>query len=168
MLKNLKLLINKNHIGLIFIVLIGSIIAAALEIIGIGAIPIFAMMIMDPTMIQEKLANIINIQFLEDLDPEDILLWGGGILTSIFVIKNIYLALLIFFQGLLIKKIRSNLGEKVFKLYLNAPFKLYYEKNPANILRNIMGETSQAVTVILQTLNLFREIIILLTIYSQN
>ena len=58
MLKNLKLLINKNHIGLIFIVLIGSIIAAALEIIGIGAIPIFAMMIMDPTMIQEKLANI--------------------------------------------------------------------------------------------------------------
>mgnify|MGYP006199512349 FL=1 len=165
MLNNLKLLINKNHIALILIVLTGSIIAAALEIIGIGSIPIFAMMIMDPTAIQEKFSGKVNLQFLENLEPKDILIWGGVTLTSIFIIKNIYLALLIFFQGLLIKKIRSNLGEKVFKLYLNAPFKLYYEKNPAYILRNIMGETSQAVTVLLQSLNLFREIIILFTIF---
>tara|TARA_B100001142_G_C14340721_1_gene657773 strand:- start:2196 stop:3965 length:1770 start_codon:yes stop_codon:yes gene_type:complete len=165
MLNNLKLIINKNHIALILIVLIGSIIAAALEIIGIGSIPIFAMMIMDPTVIQEKFSGKLNLEFLENLDPKDILIWGGATLTSIFIIKNIYLALLIFFQGLLIKKIRSNLGEKVFKLYLNAPFKLYYEKNPAYILRNIMGETSQAVTVLLQSLNLFREIIILFTIF---
>ena len=73
------------------------------------------------------------------------------------MLKNIYLALLVYLQGSLVK-IRSNLGEKVFKLYLNAPFKLHYEKNPADILRNIMGETSQAVTVLLQSFNLFREI----------
>jgi ABC-type multidrug transport system fused ATPase/permease subunit len=86
-------------------------------------------------------------------------------LISIFIIKNTYLALLIYLQGLLIKKIRSNLSEKVFKLYLNAPFKLYYEKNPAYILRNIMSETSQTVSLLFQAINLFKEIIILLTIF---
>ena len=87
MLNNLKLLINKNHIALILIVLIGSIIAAALEIVGIGSIPIFAMMIMDPTVIQEKFSGKVNLQFLENLEPKDILIWGGITLTSIFIIK---------------------------------------------------------------------------------
>ena len=118
MLNNLKLIINRNRIILIFIVLTGSIVAAALEIIGIGSIPIFAMMIMDPSVIQDKFSNKINLQFLENLKPKDILILGGATLTSIFIIKNTYLALLIYFQGLLIKKIRSNLSEKVFRLYL--------------------------------------------------
>lgn len=165
MLNNLKLIINRDHIILIFIVLTGSIVAAALEIIGIGSIPIFAMMIMDPSVIQDKFSNKINLQFLENLKPKDILILGGATLTSIFIIKNTYLALLIYFQGLLIKKIRSNLTEKVFRLYLNSPFKLYYEKNPAFILRNIISETSQTVTLIFQAIQLFRETIILFIIF---
>ena len=32
-------------------------------IIGIGFIPVFAMMIMDPTIIQTKLPNYINLKF---------------------------------------------------------------------------------------------------------
>tara|TARA_B100000282_G_scaffold242449_1_gene185461 strand:- start:1590 stop:3359 length:1770 start_codon:yes stop_codon:yes gene_type:complete len=166
MINNLKLLVEKKHFPLIIILFIGSILAATLEIIGIGSIPIFAMMIMDPTIIQEKFSDKINLEFINNLDPNDILIYGGVTLTLIFVLKNIYLALLVYLQGSLVKKIRSNLGEKVFKLYLNAPFKLHYEKNPADILRNIMGETSQAVTVLLQSFNLFREILILLTIFA--
>ena len=166
MINNLKLLVEKKHFPLIIILFIGSILAATLEIIGIGSIPIFAMMIMDPTIIQEKFSDKINLEFINNLDPNDILIYGGATLTLIFVLKNIYLALLVYLQGSLVKKIRSNLGEKVFKLYLNAPFKLHYEKNPADILRNIMGETSQAVTVLLQSFNLFREILILLTIFA--
>lgn len=165
MLDNLKLIISKNHITLILIVLTGSIIAAALEIVGIGSIPIFAMMIVDPSVIQDKFSDKINLQFLENFKPKDFLILGGVMLISIFIIKNTYLALLIYLQGLLIKKIRSNLSEKVFKLYLNAPFKLYYEKNPAYILRNIMSETSQTVSLLFQAINLFKEIIILLTIF---
>lgn len=165
MLDNLKLIISKNHITLILIVLVGSIIAAALEIVGIGSIPIFAMMIVDPSVIQDKFSDKINLQFLENFKPKDFLILGGVMLISIFIIKNTYLALLIYLQGLLIKKIRSNLSEKVFKLYLNAPFKLYYEKNPAYILRNIMSETSQTVSLLFQAINLFKEIIILLTIF---
>ena len=121
---------------------------------------------MDPTIVQEKFSNKFNLEFINNLNPDDILIYGGAILTLIFILKNIYLALLVYLQGYLIKKIRSNLGEKVFKLYLNAPFKLHYEKNPADIMRNITGETSQAVTVLLQSLNLFREILILLTIFT--
>ena len=166
MINNLKLLVEKKHFPLIIILFIGSILAATLEIIGIGSIPIFAMMIMDPTIIQEKFSDKINLEFINNLDPNYILIYGGATLTLIFVLKNIYLALLVYLQGSLVKKIRSNLGEKVFKLYLNAPFKLHYEKNPADILRNIMGETSQAVTVLLQSFNLFREILILLTIFA--
>ena len=163
MINNLKLLVEKKHFPLIIILFIGSILAATLEIIGIGSIPIFAMMIMDPTIIQEKFSDKINLEFINNLDPNDILIYGGATLTLIFA-KEYLLGIISLSSGFFSKKIRSNLGEKVFKLYLNAPFKLHYEKNPADILRNIMGETSQAVTVLLQSFNLFREILILLTI----
>ena len=53
----------------------------------------------------------------------------------------------------------------MFKLYMNAPYKIHYEKNPAEILRNIDGETSGAVTILLQIITLFREFIILSAIF---
>ena len=63
MFKKIQQIINKDNYSLIFIVFIGSILAAVLEIIGIGFIPVFAMMIMDPTIIQTKLPNYINLKF---------------------------------------------------------------------------------------------------------
>ena len=53
----------------------------------------------------------------------------------------------------------------MFKPYINAPYKIHYEKNPAEILRNIDGETSGAVTILLQIITLFREFIILSAIF---
>ena len=58
------------------------------------------MMIMDPTIIQEKFSDKINLEFINNLDPNDILIYGGATLTLIFVLKNIYLALLVYLQGL--------------------------------------------------------------------
>ena len=165
MFKKLQQIINKDHYSLIFIVFLGSILAAILEIIGIGFIPVFAMMIMDPTIIQTKLPDYINLKFIETIDPNEILIWGGAILTSIFIIKNSYLAFLFYLQGNLVKKIRSCLAVKVFRLYLTAPYKIHYEKNPADILRNIDSETSGSVTIVLQVITLFREILILSAIF---
>jgi len=165
MFKKIQQIINKDNYSLILIVFIGSILAAVLEILGIGFIPVFAMMIMDPTIIQTKLPNYINLKFLETIDPKESLIWGGAILTSIFIIKNSFLASLFYLQGTLVKKIRSSLAVKVFKLYINAPYKIHYKKNPADILRNIDSETSGSVTIVLQVITLFREILILSAIF---
>ena len=165
MFKKIQQIINKDNYSLIFIVFIGSILAAVLEIIGIGFIPVFAMMIMDPTIIQTKLPNYINLKFLETIDPKEALIWGGLLLTAIFIIKNSFLAFLFYLQGILVKKIRSSLAIKVFKLYINAPYKIHYKQNPAEILRNIDSETSGSVTIILQLITLFREILILSAIF---
>ena len=120
---------------------------------------------MDTILLHCTFKKYIDLKFIETISPKDLLFWGGTILTLIFIIKNSYIAFLIFLQGILIKKVRSNLSVKMFKLYMNAPYKIHYEKNPAEILRNIDGETSGAVTILLQIITLFREFIILSAIF---
>ena len=125
MFKKLRVIINKNQYGLLFIVFLGLIFSAILEIIGIGFIPIFAAAILDPSIIQDKLPNYINFEFIETLDTKTLLTWSGVMLVSIFIIKNFYIALLFYLQGALVRNIRKSLAVKMFRLYLDAPYKIH-------------------------------------------
>jgi len=166
MFKKLRVIINKNQYGLLFIVFLGLIFSAILEIIGIGFIPIFAAAILDPSIIQDKLPNYINFEFIETLDTKTLLTWSGVMLVSIFIIKNFYIALLFYLQGALVRNIRKSLAVKMFRLYLDAPYKIHIEKNSSTIFRNIDSETSGSVTVLLSCLVLIKEVLILLFIFS--
>ena len=45
--KKLKILFNKNQLLKLYGILLGSILAAFFEVVGIGSIPVFAMLIID-------------------------------------------------------------------------------------------------------------------------
>ena len=166
MLKKFKILcVNKNYNSL-FILFLGLIIAALLELIGIGSIPIFVMLITDINLLKSKLPSFINLEIIDAFNTNNLIFFGAISLTLIFIIKNLYLSLIIYYQGIVFKNLRINLSSELFSLYTKTKYAFHLQNNPAILLRNIEGEASRAITVIQSIISLFKELLILLVIFS--
>lgn len=165
MINKLKVIIDKDQYILLLFVFIGLLFAAILEIVGISLIPIFISSIIDPSIIKNKFINLENFEILNNINSNNFLILISFFLIFIFIFKNFFMALIFFMQGKLIKNIRQSLSARIFKLYLDAPYKIHFKKNSSTILRNIDSDTSGSVTVILSFINLLREILILLSIF---
>ena len=100
------------------------------------------------------------------LSYEEIIIYGSLCLGVIFLLKNILLSGLIYFEGKLIKSIRIYLGEKLFKKYLFKNYKFHLKTNPSILLRNVSAEVSQTSSVILSYLKLIRELLVLVAIFT--
>ena len=113
--KKLKILFNKNQLLKLYGILLGSILAAFFEVVGIGSIPVFAMLIIDIESLLTKVSTYISIDFLLGFEESTLIIFGASLLALIFIIKNLYLFLLLFFQGKLIKELRSSTSNKLYK-----------------------------------------------------
>lgn len=166
MLTKLKLIINdKKDIWKIVIIFIGSLLAAISEIISISSIPLFVTLLIDPELFQSKILDYVEISFLINLENSELILFGGIFLTVIFIIKNLFLIILTFFQTKVIKDLNVKLTDKLYKLYLYAPYFIHLKKNNAELVRNIIGETSQVISAILKIIILFRELLVLIFVF---
>ncbi len=165
MYKNFKILcVNKNFSSLL-ILFLGLIFAALLELIGIGSIPIFVMLITDINLLKSKLPDFINTDFIEILNTTNLIFYGAIALTIIFFIKNLYLSLIIYYQGVVYKSLRINLSTRLFSLYTKTNYSFHLQNNPAILLRNIEGEASRAITVIQSLISLFKELLVLVVVF---
>lgn len=166
MLSKLHFILNdKKDIWKIFAIFIGSLLAAISEVISISSIPLFVTLLIDPELFQTKLSDYVDISFLFNLEVKQLILFGGIFLTAIFVIKNLFLMILIFFQSKVIRDLNVKLTDRLYKLYLFAPYFIHLKKNNAELVRNIIGETSQVISIILKVVTLFREFLVLTFIF---
>ena len=78
-----------------------------MEMIGIGAIPIFAMVIVSPESITSNLPNFIDLSFIENFDKKSLTLYAAILLFIIFLTKNFYLGFVNYFNNLVIKKYKD-------------------------------------------------------------
>ncbi len=166
MYKKIKLICSKEQLNIIFILFFGSIMSTFLEFIGLGSIPLFAMMLLDIEAFKESLPKFIDVNFLDNFNQGEIALYGAIFLITIFVIKNSYLALMVYIQGKAIQSIQTNLAIKLFKIYINAPYSFHLLRNPAELLRTCTGDVSRVAAVILSITSLFTESLILIMIFS--
>jgi len=165
MIQDIKNICSRKHIKYLIMLLIGMFIAAAIEMIGLGSIPIFIMIIIDIDVLIDKFPNFFANDYIKNLRQDYITILGGIILILIFLLKNIYLSLFLFFQGKVIKIIRSDVKNKLFKKYINAPYNFHIKNNPSVLIRNITESVNGAISTILSTLSITRESLILIVIF---
>ena len=165
MFNDLNVLCTKKQIFYLFLVLFSSILVAILELLSLGSIPIFA-----SAMIGGSLPESFN--FLKKIDvnsweknKDELIFLGSLFVASIFVFKNIFFGLVMYFENYVIKIIRTDLGVKLFRYYLDNDYSFHLKTNPSILLRNVEGEVSHTTTVILRFIKLFREVLILVTIF---
>ena len=90
-------------------------VAAAIEMVGLGSIPLFIMIIIDFDTLINKFPTFFANDYIKSLGQDYITIYGGIILILIFLVKNIYLSLFLFFQGKVIKILRTDVRNKLFK-----------------------------------------------------
>tara|TARA_X000000950_G_scaffold288691_1_gene406800 strand:- start:27985 stop:29709 length:1725 start_codon:yes stop_codon:yes gene_type:complete len=165
MTKYLKVLCTREQITMLVFLLFGSLATVIFEFISIGSIPIFTTIIINQQS-ESQLFKIIDFNFLKNFSQEEIIIYGSLCLGLIFLLKNILLSGLIYFEGKLVRSIRIYLGEKLFKKYLFKNYKFHLKTNPSILLRNVSAEVSQTSSVILSCLKLVRELLVLIAIFS--
>ena len=163
--KKLKILFDKKQNTKIIFLLFASLLATLFELIGIGSIPAFAIVIIDPDKFLSILSTYISIDFLSQISKESMTIIAAIGLALIFVIKNLYLFLIIFLQGKVLKNLRFVTSLKLYKYYINLPYIEHLSKNPAILIRTIDSDVGLAFTYITFNFTLIRETIILASIF---
>jgi len=165
MIQDFKNICSKKHIKYLIILMLGMFFAAIIEMIGLGSIPIFIMIIIDIDILIDKFPTFFANDYIKNIRQDYITIFGGIILILIFLFKNIYLSLFLFFQGKVIKMLRTDVINKLFKKYINAPYSFHIKNNPSVLIRNITLSVSGTINTILSTLTITRESLILIVIF---
>ena len=137
--KLLYLLPAGDHFKLVilfFMMLLG----ALFEVIGVGMIPAFVVIIASPE-------TVLTIDWLKPIwtalsitDSGDILIFGAIALIVATVIKNAYLIFYNYIKALFVYRRFVLIGSNLFNKYMHAPYEFHLKRNSADLLRNVTQE----------------------------
>jgi ATP-binding cassette subfamily C protein len=165
MIEKLNILFTKKQLTKLYLILFASILATFFEVVGIGSIPVFAMLIIDVESLINNISTYISIDLINEIDRKTLQITGACLLVSIFVFKNLYLFLLMFFQGKLLKELRSSTSNKLYHYYIYMPYIKHLSRNPSVLIRSITSDVGLTFVFIQSYIMLIRESLILVSFF---
>ncbi len=165
MIEKLNILFTKKQLSKLYLILFASILATFFEIIGIGLIPVFALLIIDVENLINNISPYISVDLINEIDKKTLQITGACLLVLIFVFKNLYLFLLLFFQGKLLKELRSSTSNKLYHYYIYMPYINHLNRNPSLLIRSITTDIGLAFVFIQAYIMLIRESLLLVTLF---
>jgi len=126
----------------LFLLFCSMILAAILEMAGVGLIMPFIALIDQPEIVQN---NKIAKWFYETSGAtsyKEFIMICSGFLILFYLSKNIFLGFISYWQSAFLAKSEANVGIKLLKKYLSMPYLSYIERNTAELVNNITIETT--------------------------
>lgn len=148
-LKKLFFILPKGDAVKLLILFFLMLIAAILEVAGIGMIPAFVAIVADPERVLSSEWLQPLIETLNITNAQDLLLWGAGALVGIFIIKSLYIVAFNYFEARFIFNRRYLISFRLMRSYMQAPYTFYLQRNTAELLRNISQEISVLINHVL-------------------
>lgn len=141
-LRKLYLLMEPSDRRSAISLLLLMILSAALELVGVGAIPAFVSAVVDPDRLlgDSRLRPVLAL--LNIGTSEALILWSAIALILIFAIKNAVLIFNYRRQISFIAKQRRELSSRLIRAYMSAPYTFHLRHNTAGLIRNVDGEVS--------------------------
>jgi ATP-binding cassette, subfamily B, bacterial PglK len=128
------------------------IIGSALEVIGVGAIPAFIALLLNPDTLQNYPLIDSYVQRLGISSPDKLLVWGSFFLIFIFMMKNGYLTFLTYLKAKFINVTFLRFSIRLFKAYMTAPYTFHLKRNSAELLRNLESEVKLILKILTDVL----------------
>ena len=153
---------DRLNLKILFIILL---ISTTVEMVGIGSIPVFAILVTDPSQISKYIHFDIGQGSLLELEKKKIVTIFSFILLFIFIIKNLFLIFVNYFQAYTVKCLKENIYHKLFNNYINSEYEFFLIKNPSELIRNITSEVGRSSNYILNIIMLVKEVLIAATIF---
>ena len=169
MIKKLNFLIDKNNKIKLYVILFFLILSSFLEILGISIIPLMVstyLEITDTIDILEKSSLFQLINFRNFLNDEKILYFFGVTIFIVFLVKNLLLGLISYFEGRVFKNITEENASKLYNYYLNKNLTFFLNSNPNYLARNIIVENQSIKQVTSMLMYMVKEVFILIGILS--
>ena len=160
----IKSAVPKNLVYKIYFVYFCLIITAFLEMLGLGSIPVFIALILDPNTSFEIININISLIIKDFFDEKNFLVFFPFLIISIFIIKNLMMMLIMYLEARITRNIKIYFIKTLFKIYIYKPYSFYLNKNSAEIIKNIFNETQTTTTMVTSLLKLVREFTILIVI----
>ena len=163
-LKTIFEILDNKYIWYLFFLLISIILISIIEILGIGSVPVLFSLILSEGSPQSEnfFSSIIsNIEFLKTLNYSQMTFYLSLIIVSAFILKNLMLAILFFFQGKLTKRIRVFFNNKIYNYYIENEPSTILTENSSKLIRIFATDIGNTSLHILFLLNLIRDTLIL-------
>ena len=135
----------KQYIPLI---IIGAAIAGLLEIAGLLLLLPFIRILIHPESIEKYKSLYSLMQFFNVNSVLEQASFIGGLIVTIFVIKNVFLLFYYFWQNKFLRKWKIDISTSLMRFYLFSPYKLHLLKTSDRIIRNVNN-------VVIKSLNNF-------------
>ena len=164
-LKDLKKLVGKKNTNKFYLLFLILIISSFAEMLSISTIPILALAIVDTEQFISFLPDNIKINFLSSLEKNYLISLLCVFIGIVFIIKNIILALFLYFQQNIIKSIKIYISNTLIKKYLSQNYLFFVNKGTSLITRAIIIDAGNTTTFVLNHINLLKEFTITIGIF---
>ncbi len=171
MIKNIIIYFNKIKLVLpgnlkrkLFYLYLALVISASLEMLSLGSIPIFISFLINPNKTLNIFGADIGLSIKGFFPESEIYIILPLIIIIIFLIKSLYMFLVLYMEQNIIKNIKLYFVDNIFQIYLKKPYSFFLEKNSAELMRNIVTESQTATSLIANVLQFSRELSVLLVI----
>ena len=157
----LKDFLTVKQIFAFYGLIILMVISALLEIIGLGTIPIFISAVLDFELLQSYLVklNISSLDFITQINQDDLLIYMSIFLLTFFLFKNIFLMLVHYLGSYFSYKVSTSISLKIYKKYLFNDFSFHLNRNSSALIKNIATEINISISYLTSILFLLRELI---------
>src|SRR5215831_1215823 len=144
-LRKFQSFLDKGQLRWLALFFIGTLIAGLLEMIGLGAIPTFVSLLIEPTNLLSGIHDGLIADWIRENNQSILVLYGAGLLATFFLLKNSYIASLIYAETRLSASITATVSKRLFQGYLYSPYTFHLQRNPADLVRNITEEAVRSV-----------------------
>jgi ATP-binding cassette, subfamily B, bacterial PglK len=164
-LKKLFFLIGKTGRIKFFVLLALLIINSLLETLGVGALPIFIVIISKPDIIMQHRWAAPIVELFHINTSQGLMSWGFVFLAGLFVMKNAFLSLVIYIKARMISNEQIRLGNRLFKVYMKARYSFFLNRNSVDLLDNVSNKTKIIIlNVIMPLLQIIMDGLVLMMI----
>jgi ATP-binding cassette, subfamily B, bacterial PglK len=164
MFKKLSLILEKkDQLKLKFIFVLNSLMFF-LELITLASVPFFVTSILKPEIIISKFSEFFSFQS-DSFFVNNLILIASIFVIISFLLKNIFLVLLLIYQGNFFRKLKINISKKLFYFYTDASFLYHLNNNPSQLARNVTDEIIGVYNYLFNLTLLIRESVAILVIF---
>lgn len=162
--KKLYGLLSKSERKRLVFLLVLMFIGMGLETLGIGAIvPAFALMT-KPEFVSQHASLQWILRLLGYPSKQQFIIDGMLILATLYLVKTLFLALLVWRQNKFAYDVHLSLSKRLFLGYLYQPWAFHLQRNSAQLINHIINEVGILINALQASIMMIAEAMILLGI----
>ena len=167
MYADLKYLFKKKEKFQISLLLIGSIIMAFFEVVGVASILPFMSMVLDPDQISSNQILSFLFNFFNFDNVETFLFYSGVTVLVLLAFSNFFSAFMYWAITYFSKMQGHIISMRLLKHYLSNNYLFFIERNSSDLGKNILSEIDRVVKgVVLQALQAISKAILTIVVFT--